>query len=323
MRRVFGGVLLGLGVFLLLLAPLLKYQVYPSLAKAPFEKVKPSVSEGKDVVRFNSAEGAETTIPLIRATRTVVPDVEASTEDVIVYDVSVCIVVVQGDTPSCLNKDDNRLLSITTDRVAFDRKTAMAVNDPRFAEAVNGDKTKKHEGLSYKFPFGTEKRDYPFFDTTLAKAFPMKYVEQDTVEGVDVYRFEQVVPPGPIEIIEGVPGTYQNKRTVWIEPRTGVIVRGQEEQQRTFSEGDLAGQTALAGTIAFTDQTVSNSAETAKDGASSLGLLGGRTQVILLGLGLVLIVAGLALLLTRRGTESDAAVPNPRGRRRNRSETRV
>ena len=307
MRRVVGPVLIGLGVFLLVLAPALKFLVYPSLAKAPFEKVKPSVSEGKNVIRYNSAEGAESTIPLIRATRTVVPDVEASTKDVIVYDVSVCIVVVEGETPTCLNKDDRRLLSITTDRVAFDRKTALAVNDPRFAEAVNGDKSKKHEGLSYKFPFGTEKKDYPFFDTTLAKAFPMKYVAQDTVEGVDVYKFEQVVPPGPIEIIEGVPGTYQNKRTVWIEPRTGVIVRGQEEQQRTFSEGDLAGQTALAGTIAFSEQTVENSAETAADGAKSLGLLAGRTQVILVMLGLVLVVTGLVLLLRGRRPESDQA----------------
>jgi hypothetical protein len=300
MRRVLGGVLLGLGVFLLVLAPLLKFLVYPSLAKAPFETVKPSVSEGKDVTRYNSAQGTEATIPLIRATRTVVPDVEASTDDVIVYDVSVCIVIVEGDTPTCLDENDSRLLSITTDRVAFDRTTAMAVNDPRFAEAVNGDTTKKHQGLSYKFPFGTEKKDYLFFDTTLAKAFPMKYVAEDTVDAVDVYKFEQVVPPGPIEIIEGVPGTYQNKRTVWIEPRTGVIVRGQEEQQRTFSEGDLAGKTALAGKIAFTDQTVKNSAETASDGAKSLGLLGGRTQVILLLLGLILVVVGLVMQLSGR-----------------------
>jgi len=307
MRRVLGGVLLGIGVFLLVLAPLLKFLVYPSLAKAPFEKVKPSVSEGKDVIRYNSAEGAETTIPLIRATRTVVPDVEASTKDVIVYDVSVCIVVVDGDTPTCLDKDDHRLLSITTDRVAFDRKTAMAVNDPRFAEAVNGDKTKKHQGLSYKFPFGTEKKDYLFFDTTLAKAFPMKYRAQDKIDGVEVYRFEQVVPPGPIEIIEGVPGTYQNKRTVWIEPTTGVIVRGQEEQQRTFSEGDLAGKTALAGKIAFTDQTVKNSAETASDGSKKLGLLGVRTQVLLVVLGLILIVVGMVMLLPGRRDEPEAA----------------
>jgi hypothetical protein len=299
-------VLLGLGVFLLVLAPLLKGLIYPSLAKAPFEPIKPSVSEGKDVIRYSSAQGIETTIPLIRATRTVVPDVEASTDDVIVYDVSVCINVIDGDTPTCLDKNDKRMLSITTDRVAFDRRTSMAVNDPRFAEAVNGDTSKKHQGLSYKFPFGTEKKDYLFFDTTLAKAFPMKYVAEATVDGVDVYKFEQVVPPGPIEIIEGVPGTYQNKRTVWIEPRTGVIVRGQEEQQRTFSEGDLAGKTALAGKIAFTDQTVKNSAETASDGASKLGLLGGRTQVILLLLGLILIVAGLVMLLSgrRHGPES-------------------
>jgi hypothetical protein len=307
MRRVLGGVLLGIGVFLLVLAPLLKFLVYPSLAKAPFEKVKPSVSEGKDVIRYNSAEGAETTIPLIRATRTVVPDVEASTKDVIVYDVSVCIVLVQGDTPTCLDKNDPRLLSITTDRVAFDRNTALAVNDPRFAEAVNGDKTKKHQGLSYKFPFGTQKKDYLFFDTTLAKAFPMKYQAQDKIDGVEVYRFEQIVPPGPIEIIEGVPGTYQNKRTVWIEPTTGVIVRGQEEQQRTFSEGDLAGKTALAGKIAFTDQTVKNSAETASDGAKKLGLLGVRTQVVLVVLGLILIVVGLVMLFSGRRDEPEAA----------------
>src|SRR5215210_6097201 len=181
MRRVLGGVLLGLGVFLLVLAPMLKFLIYPSLAKAPFEKIKPSVSEGKDISRYVSAEGTTTKIPLVRATRTVVPDVKASTDDVIVYNVSVCINVVQGDTPKCLDDDDSRMLSVTTDRVAFDRNTGLAVNDRRFAEALNGNKKVRHAGLSYKFPFDTKKKSYPFFDTTLGKAYPMRYIGEEKV----------------------------------------------------------------------------------------------------------------------------------------------
>jgi hypothetical protein len=57
---------------------------------------------------------------------------------------------------------------------------------------------------------------------------------------------------------------------------------------------------------------VQNSAETASDGAKSLGLLGGRTQIILVLLGLILIVVGLVMLLGGRRQEQDRSTEERR-----------
>ncbi len=60
-------------------------------------------------------------------------------------------------------------------------------------------------GCRYKFPFGTEKKTYQFFDTTAKKAYPMTYKGSEQIQGLTVYRFEQ--PVGPVQIGESeVPG---------------------------------------------------------------------------------------------------------------------
>ena len=46
MKRIAGYVLLGLGAFLLLLAPLSRFYVYPTLAKAPIDVYSQGTSVG-------------------------------------------------------------------------------------------------------------------------------------------------------------------------------------------------------------------------------------------------------------------------------------
>ncbi len=135
-------------------------------------------------------------------------------------------------------------------------------NGQKFGAAVNGDASIQHVGLSYTFPIDTEKKSYPFFDTVVGKAYPMNYRGTEKLNGLDVYRFEQTVPESDIKIQDLLPGKYSNVRVVWVEPTTGVIIKGSEQIKETFATG---GQTAFSGTLVFNDASVKSQADYAKN----------------------------------------------------------
>jgi hypothetical protein len=300
MRRVLGPVLFAIGFFALCMAALTQFYVAPSLLVAPPDQSAKSVSEGTDATYLDFSTISIKTGQTLRATRTVRGDVAASNSDRVVWDQFL----------SVQNTADNSVVKATTDRVAFDPRTAEAVSC--CGEHVDGKPT-KHSGLSYKFPFGTEKKTYQFFDTTLKKALPAEFDGEDTVEGVEVYRFVQRIKPTtiaslaapgrlvgkPNELLVPVEQTYANVRTMWVEPRTGVIVNGQEEQLQTLHTADGTDTAVLEATLRFTDETRRDSAATAADARSKAVLLGVTAPVTLLVVGLVLFVVGLALLRRR------------------------
>src|SRR5947209_3832253 len=51
----------------------------------------------------------------------------------------------------------------------------------------------RHAGLSYRFPFHTEKKTYPYFDPIAQKPFDVNYGSQEDVNGLTTYRFTQNV----------------------------------------------------------------------------------------------------------------------------------
>jgi hypothetical protein len=303
MRRGLGIVLLGLGVFLLVLGGLLRFWVYGELAKAPLDQDSQTVSVAPDATYLDIGalevvEGATLT-----ATRRVHGDVAAGNDDRAVWDVFVKVV-----------NQDGALVTATTDRVPFDRRTSEAVDC--CGAALNGAPA-KHAGIEYKFPFEAEKKTYQYFDTTLGKASDMVYKASERVAGVSVYRYEQVIEPTKIAELE-VPGSligrtetsvdvdryYSNTRRVWVEPDTGVIVKGQEEQLSTLR--DDTGSDVLTvtdATLTFSDATVAKQADTAKDSARVLGILKTLGPAVLGILGLILLGVGLAL--ATRGDDGD------------------
>ena len=101
-------------------------------------------------------------------------------------------------------KDSGLLLAIV-DTVTLNRKTAMAVSDDTHTggsvqkpRSFNDDNPPtaiplRHDGLSYRFPFHTEKKTYPYFDPIAQKAFDANYQGQEDVNGLTTYRFTQNV----------------------------------------------------------------------------------------------------------------------------------
>ena len=274
MRRSVGLVLLAIGTAFLALALSLRFYVLPALLVTPIDQFAETFATGTGTV-FNPATLTEENDVALTAHRTLRGDVAASSDEVGVWDESVLI-----------EKADGSLVNASTDRVAWDRKTGEAVNC--CAEAVDGTAV-KHKGLSYKFPFNTEKKTYQFFDVTAKKAYPMTYKGSETIQGLTVYRFEQPIEPVQTATTE-VPGDligetgataqaarfYSNTRSVWIEPLTGIIIKGQEKQHQVFRNS--AGEdkvTLIDVTLTFNEETQTQQADLAKDGRSKAANLVG------------------------------------------------
>ena len=300
MRRTTGLVLLAIGVALVVAAPLVRFYIYPNLAKTPINQYAESIAPGVGTVFDPNTLSERHDVPLV-AHRRVRGDVVASSDNVGVWDESVVLTDGNGTR-----------VNITLDRVAWDRKTGEAVNC--CGESVD-DVPTAHKGLSYKFPFNTKKKTYQFFDTTAKAASDMVYKEQERIKGLTVYRFEQRVNPVQIGELE-VPGSlvgstaasvtaprfYDNFRTVWIEPHTGIIIRGQEKQHQVLRDASGADKTTLiAVTLTFNDLTQTKQSNLAKKGIKQIRLVSLYGPLAALILGLIL-VAGALGLIRRRDT---------------------
>ena len=312
MRRFLGPVLLGVGVFLVVLGGLLKFYVADRVIVTPINQYAKTTSPGPGsyldptVLQERSAD--------LVAVRTLKGDVAASNKDTAVWDVSVV-----------LSTGDGQFVRASVDRVATDRRTAEAVNC--CGEAVNSVPT-RHTGLSYKFPFNTQKQDYQFWDANAKKAVPAKYVSEETVQGLTTYKFVAQVPPTQIDTQE-VPGSlvgesapsvqapvyYVDTRTVWVEPKTGVIVKGSEQNRTTLR--DTAGQdktVVLEFDLTFDDDTQRSQAKLARDNIGKIDLVTTWLPLIGLLVGIVLIVAGLIIMVSAdRGASRPTEEPEPAG----------
>jgi hypothetical protein len=283
MRRWVGLIVLGLGVFLLVTAGMMRFFVADRLVVTPIDQYVQTVAVGPG--RWLDGNTGQEQSGDLTAIRTVKGDVPASSDDVAVWDVSV---VLQTGTGT--------MVRTTLDRVATDRRTAESVRC--CGESADGEPT-QHSGISYKFPFGTKKRDYTWWEPVSRKAYPAKYVAEEKVQGLTTYKFIQQVP-GQELIRSGATVWFQTVRTVWVEPRSGVIVKGSEQANSTL--GDSSGPTIVQYDVTFDDATQRSEAKLARDAISSIRAV--TLWVPLLGvvLGLILLVAGFVLLRAdRRG----------------------
>lgn len=289
MKRVFGYVLFGFGVFAIILAILLPTFVVPAATKTPNNLNISIVSTGPATV-LDPTTGTASDVQL-QATRKVRTDGNASDSSVTVVDESVCIVIASGSgTPSCVKDASQGLLNVSTDRVAADRKTGLAVNDAKYKETVDDEAT-PHSGLSYKWPFSAKKQTYQFYQPDVKKAFPATYSGTEKINGLTTYKY--VCPTGDQDyLISGLAaGTYNDTRTVWIEPKTGVIVKGSEKQTQTLADGTVA----LDTTLTFDDPSVRYQVNFAKNSISKLTAVGLWAPLVLGILGVVALLTGVVL----------------------------
>ena len=100
---------------------------------------------------------------------------------------------------------------------------------------------------------------------------------------------------------------------MWVEPVTGVIVKGQEKQHQVFR--DAAGADALTlihVTLTFNEKTQKQQADLAKDGRSQTALLGTWAPLALLLLAMCSAVFALAVLARRDDGADQGRGSHPR-----------
>jgi hypothetical protein len=351
---------IALGIFFVGIAALAKFYAYPTLSVAPPEQVAHTVSEGPDATFFSAKELKKKENETLEARRTVRGDVKAAEEiskklnrKVVVFDT----VVVTDNTknyqfPDDKSQTDKMPLSFVQERVVLDAHTGESVRwadqdtgeyisttlekADRKTAANGGDRFfHGHDGLVLKFPFGTKKQTYQFWDTATRKAWPIKYQGTTHLYGLEVYQFVQEVPKQKLEAAERlkIPGSlldesdkpavevdrmYQNTRTLWIEPVTGAIIKGQEKQLAELQSDDQKTLTATDVTIAYDDATVQKNVKGAKENgveeggyqakAAQLHLIGFWVPLVSLIIGLLLLALVVALQLRPRPAAAHARV---------------
>lgn len=307
MRRVASLVLVALGIFSLALGAVLRFYVYPELAVVPLDQKVESVAEGaakvfypKDLVVKNAQLTATRKVESNR----VLPDGKSGGT------------VMVWDSGLVVTDSNNQLVSAMEHRVCLDRHTNMALDkcsQQYVTENEKGptpdDKAVHQEGLNYKFPFATEAKDYEYFDTTLRKASTARYEGTDEIGGLQVYKFVQKIPSTKFRDQE-VPGSlvnsteasvkaerrYSNTRTMWVEPTSGIIVKGSEQQRQVLVGPDgKEGTVLLEGTLTFTEKTVKESVARATEARDKLTLISSTGPIVLVSVGALLLLAGILL----------------------------
>jgi hypothetical protein len=310
MKRVLGYILLGLGAFLLVLAPLARFYMYPNLAKAPLDVFSKGTSTG-DATVFSIADLAEvqTTISSTRTTR---GDVEASTDDLAVYDSFVNTANAEGET-----------LTASVERVGFDRFTGVA--DPDFESTVDtgeGAEPVQYEGQVFKMPFDAQQTDYPWWDGSVQAAVPMVFEAVEDINGLRTYKYVQTIEPtqiaeldvpgdlvGSDEPAETIDRIYSNVTTIWVEPNTGAVIKGQTDQD---SYGELDGERVLTitqGEIGYSEEAIQANVDEYGPLGSQLNLIKNVIPVWGAIAGVVLLIIGGLLVWTSTSSRKRASAP--------------
>ena len=323
MRRIIGLVLVGLGVFMLVVAPLARFYAYPQIAKAPYDQNQLSVLTATNATVFDVGSLKEITTNLTTTARTIgdIKGSDAAPGNVTVW-----------DNTSSTQDTQGTVVSRSVERAAFDRTSGAAVNCcGEYLETVQGDPTPvKHTGLVFKFPFNTAKHSYAWWDNTLLAAAPARYQAVQDVLGRTTYRFEQKIPATvvgtvqvPASLVGGKgPGTvtaqrvYSNVRTFWVEPNTGVVVDRSERQLSTLRYRGRDAITTTRATSAFTPATVRAYVDKYGPKADLLNLVRNVVPLVTLVAGAALVLIGLGLALTggggrRRGARTGPARETP------------
>jgi hypothetical protein len=331
MRRVAGVVLIALGVFAITLGFTLRFVVLDRLALAPLDPDTETVAQGTGVTVFYPKALADPSIPRTRTDATVTARrVVGGKLDA--PEVKVNGAVALWRVGLVVEDERSNLINAVEQWVCVDRRTAQGVSPCSQRKVDDGtqvDTDADQKGLEYKFPFGTQQKDYTFFDVTLHAATPIRYDGAEKINGLETYRFVQRIDPSKLEdrevpgdLVNGAAGTsvtatryYQNIRTVWAEPYTGIIVKGQEQVRQVLRGPDgRDGTVLLAGTLTFTPQTVQRQVADAKDSRAKVRMLKETGPILAWVLGGFLVIGGLVLLLVRPKAGAPAA--RNRGRRR-------
>jgi hypothetical protein len=330
--------IMGLGAALLIAALLLTTYTHGKIAKVPLDLDATLISDGTgtafDPASLNAAKFViDRNVPLSLQEQITVES--PSNADVVTLQV--------GSTLRRTDKQqDEGLLLALVDTVTVNRMTAEAVS----SESNPGGAVQKprgidddqpptnialpHDGLTYRFPFDTEKRTYPVFDPIAQKAFDANYDGEEDVNGLTAYRFSQnvgydadgklVEPVKYSSLLDddadaevtaqaamwGVPGEpdeaitmtryYAAQRTFWVDPVSGTIIKKEEHGYHYYAREPLKPEVTFVDyKVGYNEETVEAQVSSAQDERDRVGLWGSILPITFTAIGLVTLVGGALL----------------------------
>ncbi|MFD3502638.1 DUF3068 domain-containing protein [Streptomyces sp. NPDC058676] len=305
-------ILLGIGTFLLVLAPLLAWYVEPRAAVNPIDIDTTAVYRGTGSV-FDT-ERVETVpdqrITVTQRVRGNVADSERSGNAV--WDVTTTV-----DTDKSLPAaDPHDALDFVPHRWVMDRRTTEPVHCCKETPYI--------EGEAYlKFPFDVQKRSYRWWDNTLGSTVTLNYRGTKKVQGYTGYRFTATVPPSKVGS-RLVPGTivdqpqrpqvlaeewYSNHGVeLVVDQATGRVIYAQTGPKRTLrAPGADKDAVVLLDSrkIAFTTATQKEAVRQAERDSGQLRAVGTTLPIGAAVAGFVLAaVGGVLVVRGRRRPES-------------------
>ncbi|MBO3744965.1 DUF3068 domain-containing protein [Streptosporangiaceae bacterium NEAU-GS5] len=299
MRRGTGLVLIGIGAFLIVLAPLVKFMVAPALMKYPADQYGETHLTAANAQYFSIGDLKVLTGNL-DITVTTRGDVAESKGDNVVWDQVTATNDVTNNKP---------LIDLSEFRSAFNKHDGVGVN----CCGVNINKQPVQlDGQIFLFPFGVEKKTYKVFSSSTGKAYDTKFIGEDTVNGLPVYKFQQTIPPTTIQTLSApasvlgmtqtgdiqVNRVYDGVNTFWVEPKTGAPVKEEQQRHEVLKTTDgVERMPAFIGTAIFTPETVADLVNDIRDQASQITLITTTVPLVALILGIVLL--GLGFFLAR------------------------
>ncbi|MFC3576703.1 DUF3068 domain-containing protein [Streptomyces yaanensis] len=308
-RRVspFSLVLLGLGTFLLVLAPLLAWYVAPRAAVNPIDIDTTAVYTGTgsvfDTDKVDTVPGQKITVT--QRVRGNVADSERSGNAV--WDVTTTV-----DTDKSLPAaDPHDALEFTPGRWVTDRSSNKPVHCCQ--------EKPYHEGDAYlKFPFDVRKHAYQWWDDSLGSTVTLSYRGTKKVQGYTGYLFGGTVAPAKVGTrlvpgaLVGRPAAAQVPAEEWysnhgielvVDQRTGRVLYAQVGPRRTLrAPGSTKDAVVLLDSrkIAFTTATQKDQVRQAKQESGQLRLVGRTLPVGSAVAGFVLAAAGVVWVVRGR-----------------------
>ena len=292
-------ILLGLGTFLLVLAPLLVWYVEPRAAVNPIDIDTTAVYRGTGSY-FDTDEVATVHDKRITVTQQVRGDVADSEKSGrAVWDVTTTV-----DTDKSLPAaDPHDALEFFANRWVTDRHTNQPVHccgeNPYF------------EGDAYlKFPFDVRRRSYTWWDNSLHDTVVLHYAGTGKVQGYTGYRFTGTVPPTRIgtRLVPGALVGQSSQPQVlaeeWysnhgielvVDQRTGRVLYAQVGPRRTLrAPGHKQDAVVLLDSrkLGFTTATQKDQVKRAKKESGQLRMLGQTLPITAAVAGFVLAVMG-------------------------------
>lgn len=310
MRRVVWSLLIGLGIFFIVLAVMLRFYIPGQAVKAPLNEYTKGTLVGTGISYFSASKLTELTGVTMQATNTVEGDVAAAKA------AGASRVAVWRSFTAVEDITNHEPFSYSSQRLAFDRRTGQLINC--CGDFIDNNRHPHLSGQGYLWPFSSGKQSYQVFDTTLLRPVTFRFVGTDNTGGTDTYRYVSHVPATQIgtqtlpAALLGMTGTevtlpefFAVDKTYWVDPVTGAPLKVTETERLTLA--DSSGATKLVlfdGTLTSTPASVSDSVATDRGYLNKIHLLEIILPIVCLALGIILVVVGLVLSRPRPEDET-------------------